>query len=55
MYNKKIEEEITIPFSRPRVREEIFRTPEYLKLREHIMALFFRDVMENIGGSEVII
>jgi NitT/TauT family transport system ATP-binding protein len=55
MYNKKIEEEIQIPFTRPRVREDIFKTPEYLKLREHIMALFFRDVMENIGGNEVVI
>ncbi|MDR0876658.1 MAG: ABC transporter ATP-binding protein [Treponema sp.] len=55
MYNKKIEEEITIPFDRPRVREDIFKTPEYLKLRERIMALFFRDVMENIGGNEVVI
>jgi NitT/TauT family transport system ATP-binding protein len=55
MYDKKIEEEIKVVFPRPRTREEIFKTSEYLKLREHIMALFFRDVMENIGGNEVVI
>jgi NitT/TauT family transport system ATP-binding protein len=55
MYNKKIEEEITVTFPRPRAREEIFRTSEYLALRKRIMALFFRDVMENIGGNEVVI
>jgi NitT/TauT family transport system ATP-binding protein len=55
MYNKKIEEEIEVSFPRPRVRENIFKTSEYLKLREHIMSLFFRDVLENIGGNEVVI
>jgi NitT/TauT family transport system ATP-binding protein len=55
MYNKKIEEEINITFPRPRIREEIFKTPEYHGFRKRIMALFFRDVMENIGGNEVVI
>jgi NitT/TauT family transport system ATP-binding protein len=55
MYGKRIDEEIIVPFKRPRIREEIFKTPEYIKLRERIMSLFFRDVMENIGGSEVMI
>jgi ABC-type nitrate/sulfonate/bicarbonate transport system ATPase subunit len=55
MYNKKIELEITAPFARPRKREEIFKTPEYIALRDTIMSLFFRDMKENIGGNEVII
>ncbi|MDR2501083.1 MAG: ABC transporter ATP-binding protein [Treponema sp.] len=55
MYNKRIAEEIRVPFSRPRNREAVFKSGEYLKLRERIMALFFRDVMENIGGTEVVI
>ncbi|MDR1100511.1 MAG: ABC transporter ATP-binding protein [Treponema sp.] len=55
MYNKKIEEEISVTFPRPRVREEIFKTSEYLSLRDRIMTLFFRNVRENIGGNEVVI
>ena len=55
MYNKKIEEEIIVPFKRPRIRETIFKTSGYLALRDRIMALFFRNVMENIGGNEVVI
>jgi NitT/TauT family transport system ATP-binding protein len=55
MYNKKIEESISVSFPRPRERNEIFKTPEYIWLRERIMALFFRDVRENIGGNEVVI
>lgn len=55
MYNKQIAEEIIVPFKRPRNRETVFKSGEYLKLRERIMALFFRDVMENIGGNEVVI
>jgi NitT/TauT family transport system ATP-binding protein len=55
MYNKKIDEEIPVPFPRPRKREDLVRTDEYHKMRDHIMKLFFRDVMENIGGNEVVI
>jgi NitT/TauT family transport system ATP-binding protein len=55
MYNKRIAEDITIDFPRPRIRENLFKTKEYLILRDRIMKLFFRDVMENIGGNEVVI
>jgi NitT/TauT family transport system ATP-binding protein len=55
MYNKKIDEEIKVPFPRPRVREELVRSDEYHRLRDKIMKLFFRDVLENIGGTEVMI
>jgi NitT/TauT family transport system ATP-binding protein len=55
MHDKKIEEDIPVPFPRPRKRENIARTGEYGKLREKIMSLFFRDVLENIGGNEVAI
>jgi NitT/TauT family transport system ATP-binding protein len=55
MYNKKIDEEITVPFPRPRKRDDLIRTEEYHKLRNKIMMLFFRDVLENIGGNEVVL
>jgi NitT/TauT family transport system ATP-binding protein len=55
VYNKKIDQEIPVPFSRPRKRDELIRTDQYRALRERIMKLFFRDVMENIGGNEVVI
>jgi NitT/TauT family transport system ATP-binding protein len=55
MHNKSIESNFTVPFNRPRVRESLYRTEDYIKLREKIMALFFRDLQENIGGNEVVI
>jgi NitT/TauT family transport system ATP-binding protein len=55
MHSKKIEREIPVKFPRPRKREEIVRSEEYRGLRSQIMELFFRDVMENIGGNEVVI
>jgi NitT/TauT family transport system ATP-binding protein len=55
MYNKKITEELSIPFPRPRVRDEIFKTDEYIELRRRIIHLFFQDLMEDIGGNEVVI
>ncbi|MDR1277879.1 MAG: ABC transporter ATP-binding protein [Treponema sp.] len=55
MHNKMIDEEIPVGLPRPRLREEIIKHDVYRKLREKIMSLFFRDVMENIGGNEVVI
>jgi NitT/TauT family transport system ATP-binding protein len=55
MHNKKIDEEIPVNLSKPRKREKIIKHDEYKKLREKVMNLFFRDVMENIGGNEVVI
>jgi NitT/TauT family transport system ATP-binding protein len=52
---KKIVQEIPVSFSRPRKRDELVRTDQYRVLRDRIMKLFFRDVMENIGGNEVVI
>jgi NitT/TauT family transport system ATP-binding protein len=55
MHNKKIEQDIPVGFDRPRRREELVKTDEYRRLREKVMKLFFRDVLENIGGNEVVI
>jgi NitT/TauT family transport system ATP-binding protein len=55
MANKHIDEEIPIPFLRPRRREAIFRTPQYGKLRQQIMGRFYSVIRENIGGEEVVL
>jgi NitT/TauT family transport system ATP-binding protein len=55
MHGKKIEFDCHVPFPRPRVRDSLYRTGEYMKLKDKIMALFFRDLQENIGGNEVAI
>jgi NitT/TauT family transport system ATP-binding protein len=55
MYDKKIDQEIPINFPRPRKREELVGSGEYRRLREKLMKFFFRDVLENIGGNEVVI
>jgi NitT/TauT family transport system ATP-binding protein len=55
MHNKKIDQDIPVLFKRPRKREELVRSDEYRDLRARIMKLFFRDVLENIGGNEVAI
>ena len=53
MNKKKITNEFTVPFARPRHREEIFPTPEYAELRQAILSCFFSSIKENIGGKEV--
>ncbi|MEL7622842.1 MAG: ABC transporter ATP-binding protein [Clostridiales bacterium] len=53
MSNKRIEQEITVPFGRPRMRNEIFDTDEYRELRRRIMSLFYQNVANQIGGMEV--
>jgi NitT/TauT family transport system ATP-binding protein len=55
MHNKKIEQDIQVKFPRPRKRDELVRSDEYRRLREKIMSLFFRDVLESMGGNEVMI
>lgn len=55
MHGKKIDREIPVPFPRPRKRDDLVRSDQYRILRERIMKLFFRDVLENIGGNEVVI
>ena len=47
--------EITVPIVRPRDRLAIFRTDTYSKLRNELMALFYLDIAEKIGGDEVVI
>ncbi|MDR2394848.1 MAG: ABC transporter ATP-binding protein [Treponema sp.] len=39
----KIYREIAVPFERPRNRASLIQTPEYTKLRNELLALFFND------------
>jgi NitT/TauT family transport system ATP-binding protein len=51
----RVEKEFSVPFARPRHRAELVQTPEYTKLRNELLALFFHDVGEKIGGEEVVL
>jgi NitT/TauT family transport system ATP-binding protein len=41
MQPKKIKEEITVDFGKKRVRKELFGTPRFQKLRNHLVTLFY--------------
>ena len=47
--------EISVPFVRPRMREELFKNPAYSNLRNELVSLFYRDVAEKIGNEEVVL
>jgi NitT/TauT family transport system ATP-binding protein len=55
MEPKIIEEEIAISLPENLSRDEIARTEEYMSARTRLMSLFYKNVKENIGGSEVVI
>ena len=48
MSSKQIAREFTVPFGRPRHREKIFRTGEYIRLRQDIMDCFFNEAEEGL-------
>ncbi|MEY8355699.1 ABC transporter permease subunit [Lachnospiraceae bacterium 54-53] len=53
MSSKRIQQEIKVPISRPRIREQIYGTDVYRDLRSRIMGLFNQEVGNRIGGEEV--
>ena len=55
MDQKHILEEFPVPFSRPRNRERIFQSQEYIHLRQALLSCFFRGIREKIGGEEVVL
>ena len=55
MRDKKVEEDIPVKFKRPRNRQQIFGTDEYRELRQRIISLFYKNVMDNIGNEEVVL
>ena len=55
MDKKHILEEFEVPFSRPRNREKIYLSQEYVKLRQSLLSCFFSGIQEKIGGEEVVL
>jgi NitT/TauT family transport system ATP-binding protein len=47
--------EIPVPFQRPRNRGELVQSAEYGKFRNDLLSLFYSDIMNKIGGSEVVL
>ena len=51
----RVYQEIEVPFDRPRNRANLVQTKEYNKFRNKLLALFYSDIAEKIGGEEVVL
>ncbi|MGN1129514.1 MAG: ABC transporter ATP-binding protein [Candidatus Flemingiibacterium sp.] len=51
----RVYKEISVPFARPRNRSELVQTEEYSKFRNKLLSLFYSDIADKIGGSEVVL
>jgi len=51
----RVNKEISVPFARPRNRAELVQTREYGKFRNELLSLFYSDIANKIGGSEVVL
>jgi len=47
--------DISVPFARPRNRAELVQTAEYGMFRNELLSLFYGDIADKIGGSEVVL
>jgi len=50
-----VKKELHVPFKRPRERTIMVKNKEYTDLRNQILDLFYDDLVQKIGGEEVII
>lgn len=50
-----VKKEIIVDFPRPRQRESLIHSHEYSNTRNKLISLLFEDLMQKIGGSEVVI
>ena len=50
-----VKKEIDVPFKRPRERSLLVKTKEYANLRNQIVDLFYDDLVQKIGGEEVLL
>ena len=50
-----VAEIIPVPFERPRDRQKLVQSPEYVKFRSRLLRLFYNDIAERIGGEEVVL
>ena len=51
----RVYKEISVPFERPRNRSDLVQTRDYSKFRNELLSLFYGDIMDKIGGSEVVL
>ncbi len=51
----RVFQEITVPFERPRDRAELVQTDDYSEFRNKLLALFYSDIVNKIGGNEVVL
>ncbi|MDD3306292.1 MAG: ABC transporter ATP-binding protein [Acetobacterium sp.] len=49
----RIKKEIPIDFPRPRTGSHLLESKKYLNFRKELLATFFNDISEKIGGEEV--
>jgi len=50
-----IKKQIDVNFKRPRDRTSLIRSEEYMSLRNKLVSLFYDDLIEKIGGDEVVL
>ncbi len=50
-----VRKEIPVPFARPRNRAELVETKAYGEFRNELLSLFYGDIADRIGGSEVVL
>ena len=51
----RVFKEITVPFERPRNRSELVQTKAYSAFRNELISLFYSDIVDRIGGDEVVL
>ena len=51
----RVYKEINVPFERPRNRSSLVQTKEYTAFRNELLTLFYGDIADRIGGSEVVL
>lgn len=51
----RVNKEIPVPFARPRNRAELVQTSAYGEFRNELLSLFYSDIVNKIGGSEVVL
>ena len=51
----QVYKEIEVPFDRPRNRAQLVQTKEYNKFRNRLLAMFYSDIVNKIGGEEVVL
>lgn len=51
----RVHKEIQVPFKRPRNRTELIGLKEYSDFRNELISLFYSDIVDKIGGDEVVL